>query len=157
MKKCFSLVLLLFVTAFCYGQRVNLITVDQLHERIRQGKDTTYIVNFWTTWCAPCIQEIPHFEKLLQEKKTDKLRVLLVSLDTKQRLKNSVMPLVKRSKLKSEVFLLDESDPQKYIDRIDQSWSGAIPATLFIKNRNRKFIEREFTYQKLLNEYQEFK
>ena len=64
-----------------------------------------------------------------------------------------MIPFVKRKKLKNQVFLLDESSPQEYIDRIDQSWSGSIPATLFIKKEKRKFIEKEFTYEQLLTEY----
>ncbi|MBC5991863.1 redoxin family protein [Pontibacter sp. SD6] len=138
-------------------QKVELLTVDRLNERIKQGKDTTYIVNFWATWCAPCIKEIPHFEKLQQEKKADKLKVLLVSLDNNDRLEKSVIPFVKQRELKNEVFLLDETDQQVFIDRIDKTWSGAIPATLFVKGDKRKFLEKEFTYRTLLKEYQQFK
>lgn len=140
-----------------FSQQVKLLTVDELDRRVEQGRDTTYVVNFWATWCAPCIKELPHFEKLQQEKKSDKLKVLLVSVDFKNRLEKSVVPFVKKRNLKNEVFLLDEKDEQQYIDRIDKSWSGAIPATLFINGKNRKFVEKEFTYDELLKEYQNFK
>ncbi|MCC9065487.1 TlpA disulfide reductase family protein [Flavobacterium piscisymbiosum] len=136
-----------------YSQNVKLMNIDQLNERIKNGKDSTYVVNFWATWCAPCIKELPHFEKLNAEFKSEKLAVLLVSVDFKSKLNSAVIPFVKRKNLKSQVFLLNESDPQKYIDRIDKSWSGSIPATLFIKGDQRKFIESEFTYEQLLTEY----
>lgn len=145
------------MTSAGYCQKVELLTVDRLNKRIEQGKDTTYVVNFWATWCAPCIKEIPHFEKLQKEKKVDKIKVLLVSLDFKDRLEKSVQPFVRRRELENEVFLLDETDQQKYIDRIDKTWSGAIPATLFVKGNKRKFLEKEFTYTSLLKEYQQFK
>lgn len=138
-------------------QQVNFITVDKLNERLEQGKDTTYVVNFWATWCAPCIKELPHFEKLQQVKRKEKLKVLLVSVDFKNRLEKSVIPFVKKRGLKNEVFLLDETDQQMYIDKIDKTWSGAIPATLFVKGNDRKFVEKEFTYTSLLTEYQNFK
>lgn len=140
-----------------FGQKVELLSVDMLNERLEKGQDTTYVVNFWATWCAPCIKELPHFEQLQQEKRTDKLKVLLVSVDFKSRFKNGVIPFVKKRGLKNEVFLLDETDQQEYIDRIDQSWSGAIPATLFVKGKKRKFAETEFNYSSLLEEYQNFK
>ena len=136
-----------------YSQQVKLLTIDQLNERIRNGKDSTYVVNFWATWCAPCIKELPHFEKLKAEHKSDKLAVLLISVDFKSKLNSGVILFVKRKNLKNEVFLLNESSPQEYIDRIDPSWSGSIPATIFIKNDKRKFVESEFTYEQLLTEY----
>lgn len=148
-----SIFLLFALSVSGYSQNVKLLNIDQLNERIKQGKDSTYVVNFWATWCAPCIKELPHFEKLGAEYKKDKLVVLLVSVDFKSKLNSNVIPFVKRKNLKSEVFLLNESNPQEYIDRIDKSWSGSIPATLFIKGDQRKFVESEFTYEQLLTDY----
>lgn len=157
MKKIKVLTLIIFLfLAFSlksYSQQVKLVTIDQLQERMKKGKDTTYVVNFWATWCAPCIKELPHFEKLGAEYKAEKLAVLLVSVDFKSKLTSAVVPFVKRKNLKNQVFLLNESSPQEYIDRIDPSWSGSIPATLFIKGDKRKFAENEFTYEQLLTEY----
>lgn len=152
-KSLLYIFLFVLLSASAYSQNVKLITIDQLNERIKTGKDTTYVVNFWATWCAPCIKELPHFEKLQAEYKSEKLAVLLVSVDFKSKLNSNVIPFVKRKKLKNEVFLLNESSPQEYIDRIDPSWSGSIPATLFIKGNTRKFVESEFTYEQLLTEY----
>ncbi|OXB03613.1 TlpA family protein disulfide reductase [Flavobacterium plurextorum] len=152
-KSVFYLFLFVVFSVSSYSQNVKLLTIDQLNERIEKGKDSTYVVNFWATWCAPCIKELPHFEKLSAEHKSDKLAVLLVSLDFKSKLKSNVIPFVKRKNLKNEVFLLNEGSPQEFIDRIDPSWSGSIPATLFIKNGKRKFVESEFTYEQLLTEY----
>ena len=136
-----------------YRQNVKLLNIDQLNERVKNGKDSTYVVNFWATWCAPCIKELPHFEKLQADYKSEKIKVLLVSVDFKSKLTSAVVPFVKRKNLKNEVFLLNESSPQEYIDRIDPSWSGSIPATLFIKGDKRKFMENEFTYEQLVTEY----
>ena len=152
-KSVFYLFLFVVFSVSSYSQNVKLLTIDQLNERIEKGKDSTYVVNFWATWCAPCIKELPHFEKLSAEHKSDKLAVLLVSLDFKSKLKSNVIPFVKRKNLKNEVFLLNEGSPQEFIDQIDPSWSGSIPATLFIKNGKRKFVESEFTYEQLLTEY----
>ncbi len=150
-------VLIFFLPLGAFSQQVKLLTVDELYKRVEKGKDTTYVVNFWATWCAPCIKELPHFEKLQKEKKTDKLKVLLVSVDFKNRLEKSVVPFVKKKNMKNEVFLLNEKDEQEYIDKIDKTWSGAIPATLFVKGKKRKFLEQEFTYEDLTKEYQKFK
>lgn len=152
------LVFLIFFAALqgVFSQQVKLLKVDELNERLEKGRDTTFVINFWATWCAPCIKELPHFEKLQVEKNREKIKVLLVSVDFRSQLEKRVQPFVARHNLKNEILLLDETNQQEYIDRIDRGWSGAIPATLFIKGKQRKFMEQEFTYAQLLSEYNKF-
>jgi thiol-disulfide isomerase/thioredoxin len=152
MKSIF-IALLVFIPCRLLAQRVELITLDHLYQRVEMGKDTTYIINFWATWCAPCVKELPHFEKLSVYYKDSPLKVLLISLDTRSKMNQTVLPFVKKKGLSNEVFLLDEKDQQVYINRIDSSWSGALPATLMIKQQHRKFFELELSYEELLNAY----
>jgi len=154
MKTLLPVILMLLWQLPARGQHVRLVSIDQLNARIENGKDTTYIINFWATWCAPCIKELPAFEKLNEEYKSEQLKVLLVSVDDISDLKSSVTPFVNKQKMNSEASILNETDQQQYIDRIDSSWSGSIPATLFIKNGKRKFFEKEFTFIELSGEYQ---
>jgi thiol-disulfide isomerase/thioredoxin len=153
MKKELFIIMLFFLPLITTGQNNYLMTVDQLFDRVKKGKDTTFVINFWATWCAPCLKELPCFESLQQQYKTEKLKVLLISVDFKPQLVKSVIPFVKKKKLKNEVRLLNEQDQQAYIERIDKKWSGAIPATLFIKEGNRKFFEKSFTCTELTDEY----
>lgn len=138
-----------------HAQTVRLLTLGQLEKRIKQGRDTTYIVNFWATWCAPCLKELPYFEMLGANLKSKKVKILLVSTDSKAKLDKGVIPMAKRMKLQSEVFLLNEKSQQVYINRVDKNWSGALPATLFINKSKGKrvFYEKDFTYAELLKTF----
>jgi thiol-disulfide isomerase/thioredoxin len=153
MKKEIFIIMLFFLPLITTAQNSYLMTVDQLFDRVKRGKDTTFVINFWATWCAPCLKELPCFESLQQQYKNEKVKVLLISVDFKPQLVKSVIPFVKNKKLKNEVRLLNEPDQQAYIERIDKKWSGAIPATLFIKEGNRKFFEKSFTCTELTDEY----
>lgn len=148
--RIFILICLSLVTYSVHAQ-VKLLTLDELDERIANGKDTTYVVNFWATWCAPCVAELPHFEKIRIENLEKPVKVLLVSLDFKSKLQKEVVPFVSKKNIKAEVFLLNEPDQQMFIDRIDKNWSGSIPATLFVKKAVRRFYEKEFTEKELKN------
>lgn len=147
----------LFLTTAGFSQEVGLINIDELNKRVNAGGDTTYIINFWASWCAPCVEELPAFEKLNQQSGKEKMKVLLVSVDFTSDLNSAVVPFVRKKNLKSEVLLLNEQDAQEYINRIDTSWSGSVPATLFIQKGNRKFIEKQLSYSELVNAYQSFK
>lgn len=157
MKFIIMICLLLPISVF--AQKVPLLTVDQINQRVANGKDTVYVINFWATWCAPCIEELPYFEQFSGTMKQQPVKVLLVSLDFKSKLETSVKPFVKRMKLASEVFLLDEKSQQVYIDKIDKNWSGAIPATLFLnpKKQARQLAEKELTYSELTDYYNSIK
>lgn len=157
MKKIVLLLLVFLFNSGLHAQQPLLLSLDQLEKRIQNGKDTTYVINFWATWCTFCNRELPYFEKLNKEYHSEKLKVLLVSVDFISVFKTKLIPFVKKKQLKSEVFLLNEKNQQEYIDRVDKSWSGAIPATLFIKGNNRKFLEQEFEYTALVKEYQTIK
>lgn len=104
-------------------------------------------------------KEQPYFERFSNEMKQQPVKVLLVSVDFRSQLETSVKPFVKRKKLQSEVFLLNDKGQQSFIEKIDKNWSGAIPATLVVNARKhkRRFIEKELTYNELLNLYKTIK
>ncbi|WP_293788196.1 TlpA disulfide reductase family protein [uncultured Pedobacter sp.] len=145
------IIIFLSITTFSTHAQVKLLTLDDLNKRIGNGKDTTYVINFWATWCSPCVAELPNFEQLRLANLTKPVKVLLVSLDFKSKLQREVIPFVKQNKINAEVFLLNEPDQQQYIERINKKWSGAIPATLFVNKKTRQFFEKEFTETELKN------
>lgn len=151
MKK-YIVTILLMLVGFCVNAQVKLLTLSELEQRAAKGKDTTYVVNFWATWCGPCVEELPYFEKLNSENANKPFKVILMSLDFKSKLKTDVIPFAAKHQLKSEVYVVNESDQQKFIDRVDKNWSGSLPATLFINTdkKIRSFYEKAFTYDQLV-------
>ena len=153
---CLVLILIFGSIIKLSAQQVNVITLDQVYSRVNAGSDTLFVINFWATWCVPCVKELPDFERLNAGKGNEKLKILLVNMDNKSKLTTSVLPFLKKSGIQNEVYMLNEADPQEYINRVDTSWSGALPATLMIKNSKRKFFEKDFTYSELEEETKKF-
>ncbi|MDY0090432.1 MAG: TlpA disulfide reductase family protein [Flavobacteriaceae bacterium] len=129
---------------------------DRLEPYLNQKNDTVYVVNFWATWCVPCVEELPHFEKLNAEYKERDFKMLLVSLDFPKMAESRVIPFIKEKDLKAEVVLLNDPDANRWIEKVSKDWSGAIPATLIYKNNIREFYEKTFTDDELASEIQKF-
>jgi len=133
------------------GQTVEAINAEELVSLTTQEGDTTYVINFWATWCSPCVKEIGFFEKLHQEYKNQTLKVILVSLDFPNQLDRRVIPFLEEKGISAEVKIMTDTDYNAWIDRVDPSWSGAIPATLIYQGDRRLFLEKEVTYKELIN------
>ncbi|PCJ92730.1 MAG: thioredoxin [Flavobacteriaceae bacterium] len=116
----------------------------------------TYVINFWATWCKPCVAELPYFERIYTEQKDNNVEVILVNLDMPKMWESNLVPFIKKKKLKSKVIILEDPKQNTWIPKVNADWSGGIPATLIYNNKKREFYEQSFTYEELnasLNEF----
>ncbi len=132
-------------------KQVDVVSFEHFKSVLQKENDTLYLINFWATWCKPCVAELPYFEQINQEYSDKKLKVILVSLDFTDELETRLLPFLETRNIQSKVFLLNESNPNSYIDQINPQWSGAIPATLIYKGKDKFFYEQNFTYQELVS------
>lgn len=142
----------LLCVAFAQGQRVNAVyKISDLLKRIDQTNDTIYVLNFWATWCIPCVKELPEIDSFAMRHKNEKVKVLLVSLDFREEIEKKVDPFLKKNNYKTECVLLDEVNGNDFIDKIDKRWTGSIPATFFTFNNRRKvvFVEKKIGHKEL--------
>jgi thiol-disulfide isomerase/thioredoxin len=126
---------------------VQILNYDQFKPRLHSDSDTTFVVNFWATWCSPCVQELPFFLKLDSLYHDKPFKLILVSLDFKKDYLRKLEPFVRERKLERHVVVLEDNRSNYWIDDIDQSWSGAIPATLIYRADRRAFYERTFHHE----------
>lgn len=127
-----------------------------LESLLKKQNDTTYVVNFWATWCVPCVEELPNFEKMNATSKDKKVKVILVSIDFPKMVESKLLPFIKKHELKSEVVHLNDLDANSWINKVDSTWSGAIPATVIYKKDKRSFYEKSFTFEELETEVKKF-
>ncbi len=121
-----------------------------LEPLFHQMTDTTYIINFWATWCKPCVEELPYFEKLYEQFREEKVKVILISLDFPRQLESKLVPFVEKHNLQPEVLVLADVRQNDWIDKVDPRWSGAIPVTLIYRNNRRTFVGEQFAdYEEL--------
>lgn len=135
-------------------QELQIVDYDGLEPYLNQDDNTLHVVNFWATWCAPCVKELPYFEALVNS--YENIDVLLVSLDFPNKYETKLIPFIEKYGVKSKVIALDDTDQNRWIPAINESWSGAIPATLIYKGQKRKFYERSFTQKELKTEIEQF-
>ena len=129
---------------------------DEFSKFLNKKDDKVYVINFWATWCAPCVKELPYFERINKEYGGKNVEVILVSLDFPHLYESRLKPFIVNKKLKPKVIALDDPDMNNWIPKVDSTWSGSIPATIIYKNSTREFFERSFTYNELETELKPF-
>ncbi len=123
-----------------------IIKYEALEKITDNQDDVLYVVNFWATWCGPCVREIPDFMEVNNKLSSRKdFKMILVSVDDKDNLKSEVLPFLKDNKITADVYLLDDTKRMNYwMPKVDKSWTGSIPATVFYKNGKKlKFVEKQ--------------
>jgi len=147
-----SVFLLLSVAAS--AQWTKLTSYDKYDEMAQEYMDRddgyTYVINYWATWCGPCVKELPYFEQLLKAYSHYKTKVILVSLDFPKKVDSKLLPFLNKHNIQSEVVILDDPKSNIWIDKVDLSWEGAIPVTIIYRGEKRVFWDGEFdTYEDL--------
>ncbi len=132
-------------------QSVQQVGYEYLTGIFEKEHDTLYIVNFWATWCSPCVKEMPYFEEVAKIFRQDAVKVVLVSLDMPNHTESRVIPFIEEHDIRSYVVHLTEGKENEWIPQVDPGWTGTIPATLFINPRQnvRAFHAGVFTYDEL--------
>ncbi len=156
MKK-FNLIFLVTIVLFLFADKLpaqEIKTYDSFNgykHLLEKNNDTTYVINFWATWCRPCVKELPIFKKVYEELKNEKVQFVLTSMDFGNNVESRVGAFIKRHEIPSgmNVVILDDPDSNSWINKVNTNWSGSIPATLIYRKGEKNFYEQEFTYEEL--------
>ncbi len=130
---------------------VTVVPFDAVAEKMADPTAGLRVINFWATWCKPCVSELPYFEKARAKYADKGVDFTLVSLDFAEEVDKKVKPFVKKKNLKSNIWLLDDIDYNSWIDKVDPDWGGEIPMTVIVDPaRNiRHTIPREMSFEEL--------
>ena len=132
----------------------NFSTIDQNGNSVslEQFKGKNYVLlDFWATWCKPCVEELPHFEALANSLKGKKFKMYLVTTDMRKDIATRVTDFIKSKGLTQQVIFINEVNADKWINKVSEEWTGAIPATWFLKGNigYEKFYEGELSQEEL--------
>jgi len=138
------------------GRTISSYNFDEFEKFLQKKNDTTYVINFWATWCRPCVAELPYFFQLEEELKNEKIHFIYVSLDFPTSVESNLIPYLIKKDINAHVVLLDDPDANTWIPKVSGGWQGSIPATVIYNQTGDSFFEQSFNYNSLKREITHF-
>lgn len=156
MKKIILSLAFLSMTILGMSQDIPKWKLTDLEAAIKNAEGPT-IFNFWATFCKPCIEEIPYFQQLVKKYDSAGVKLVLVSLDFSENYPKKIADFATKRKFTAPIKFLDETNADVFCPAVDKSWSGVLPATLFVNHKTgyRKFYEEQISKEVLEKEIQQ--
>jgi thiol-disulfide isomerase/thioredoxin len=136
------------------GAHIPVYNFDGFKGLLTVRNDTTYLINFWATWCKPCVAEIPHFVEVMEDLQDEKVRFVFVSLDDDSQY-TAMVKLARKLGIEQNTIVLNEVDYNSWISKVDPNWSGAIPATIISNAKFRRFHEGPLKKNQLKEKFEQ--
>jgi thiol-disulfide isomerase/thioredoxin len=122
------------------AQEIAEIETAELEKILNDKSDKIKVINFWATWCGPCVTEIPDFIDVAESYSEDEVSFLFVSLDFPSEVETKLIPFIKEYNIKENVGLITELEYSLWMDLVDPEWKGNLPATLIFNNAKNQRV-----------------
>lgn len=99
-------------------------------------KGKIVLVDFWATWCPPCLDELPQLVQL-QRRLGGKFQLVTISADEPEQEAEALKVLAEFG-VPPPAYIKRSGDNDAFIRSVDTSWSGALPALFLYDRQGRK-------------------
>ncbi len=134
-----------------------LANKNQLAELLKQPSNKHLVINFWATWCKPCVRELPYFLAADSAYSARNVHVILISLDFDTDLETKLVPFLQRKGIHTEVWLMRDLNYNDWMPLVSSDWDGAIPATLLVSadRQEKTFFSGELSQKTLFKKIEQ--
>lgn len=109
-------------------------SIEDIRKEIQTGEHKITLVNFWASWCVPCLKEFPELLQI-KEKYADKgLKVIFISADDEKQ-RADALRFLQAHKVTFTTYVRAHDQKYEVFDALYPGWNGALPATLIFNTK----------------------
>lgn len=121
--------------------QIDEIDLKELFKREGENQKPL-LVNFWATWCGPCVEEFPDLVKIDNDYK-GKIDFITITLDDVEELNTGVPKFLKKMNAEMPTYLLKTADEGAAISMVYEDWQGGLPFTIFFDGKGAVVYNRQ--------------
>lgn len=114
------------------AQELEWVRADDLLPLLESHRGKVILVNFWATWCGPCIHEIPALIRLREKLDPDRFALVAISLDDRADAAWLVPEFIETRFPEWRSYLNGEFEDYLLVEELDPFWPGVMPANYVI-------------------------
>lgn len=133
-------------------ETVPAVTAEQIRALVDERKGDVVVVNFWASWCPPCLREFPAIIDVYEEYRDRGLEMFAVSMNAPEEMED-IQEFLETYDPPFPIYLAAEQDETFYEDVLEQ-WFGEMPMTLVFNPAGERVLahRKELTYEELASE-----
>lgn len=120
---------------------LEVVDADGLEAYLDRYRGRVVLVDFWATWCVPCLRAFPELCDWQQQYGPRGLTILAVSIDAPEDLEEKVVPFLSRQPMALEAVLLDPEHIGELSERWSRRWRTEVPARFLFDREGKKIGE----------------
>jgi thiol-disulfide isomerase/thioredoxin len=114
----------------------------EILEIVAELKGKIVLLNFWATWCPPCVREFPELVEVEKAYRDRGVAVVSVSADSPTTAESKLRPFIEKHRPEFAVYVIKDGDIEELIRIIDPHWKGTLPSTFFFDRRGKPYVKR---------------
>ena len=108
------------------------IGLEGVKKLIKNDGDKLRVINFWATWCGPCVAEMPELVDINRMYRNRDFEMITVSLD-KPTVEAKVLKFLQKHHVSTVNYIYNLDDKYKLIEAVSDDWPGSIPFTVVVE------------------------
>ncbi len=123
-------------TRTSHNIRLQIATLSNLKSVLKSDQGHPVLINFWATWCGPCVAEFPDIVSLSNHYKRQGLRLITISADEPNS-RSAVLKFLVQHHTPQPCFIKPAGDNIAAAKKLDPHFDGALPHTYLLDKKGK--------------------
>ena len=140
------------IPAAAQTEAISTVSPEDVYQLVSENEGKVVVVNFWASWCPPCLEEFPDIIEVYNDYQSEGLEVIAVSMNAEDEIED-IEEFLGNYDPPFTIYRAASQDAA-FFEGISENWFGEMPTTLIFDTEGTSihFYKRQITYEELVHD-----